>query len=148
GTSGTVVSLHGKNLMIRTDAGCTKSVDLLSYKTIDYDFATTGHSAQSRTVDSVIVLQTSRHRKEIVNKRSLYVAASRTKSELHLVVDDLRDAALALNREHIKHAALDTFPKSNKIEKTPDPCRALGLALGLNRSRIATNQSSFNPDAQ
>jgi ATP-dependent exoDNAse (exonuclease V) alpha subunit len=124
GQVGTVVSADrkGKALTVKTRGGATRRVELGRYKTLDHAYASTGHGAQSRTVDNVILLQTSGHRKEVVNRASLYVGASRTRGELHLVVDDLADVSRELTREHRKAAALDIVPFGKP---------ALGLGLSL-----------------
>jgi ATP-dependent exoDNAse (exonuclease V) alpha subunit len=126
GQVATVVALDpGGTLTLQTRAGDRREVDLSRYKTLDYAYASTGHSAQSRTVDNVIVLLTSRHRLEVVNRASFYVGASRTRGELHLIVDDYERAVAALEREHKKSAALDIVPPAR-----PGLERSLALARG------------------
>jgi ATP-dependent exoDNAse (exonuclease V) alpha subunit len=124
GQVGTVVSVRNGRLTLRTRKGETKEVDFNRYRTLDYAYASTGHSAQSRTVDNVVVYQTSRHRKEVVNLASFYVGTSRTRGELYFVTDDEGAVVEALAREHRKHAALDLVPT-----------KGLGLGLGLSLAR-------------
>lgn len=124
GQVGTVVSADrkGKALTVKARGGATRRVELGRYKTLDHAYASTGHSAQSRTVENVILLQTGGHRKEVVNRASLYVGASRTRGELHLVVDDLACVSRDLTREHKKVTALDIVPTGKA---------GLGLSLSL-----------------
>jgi ATP-dependent exoDNAse (exonuclease V) alpha subunit len=103
-------------------------VDLAQYKTLDYGYADTGHSAQSRTVDKVIVFQTSRHRREVVNRASFYVGTSRTRGELFVVTDDLAELGRKLSREHKKVTALDIVPSQK-------------LGFGLSRQRSRAEES-------
>jgi ATP-dependent exoDNAse (exonuclease V) alpha subunit len=144
GDLGTVraVDEHGK-LTLESKSGRTKVVDSGSYKTFDYAYATTGHSAQSRTVDNVILLQTSSHRESVVNRASAYVGTSRTRRELFLVVDDFERAVLSMEREHEKAAALDLVPLqkneakvllSRPIELRHSPDHGLELAPHRNES--------------
>jgi conjugative relaxase-like TrwC/TraI family protein len=126
GQVGTVVAVGKKGgLTLRTKKGETKEVDFSRYRTLDYAYASTGHSAQSRTVDNVIVYQTSRHREEVVNLASFYVGASRTRGELYLVTDDEAAAVKALGREYRKRAALDLAP-----------ARGVALGLGLSQAEV------------
>jgi hypothetical protein len=125
GTSGTVEAVEANGrLTLRTDGGILKRVDLARYKRLDYDYASTGHRAQSRTVDHVIAVQTSAHREEVINRASLYVAASRTRGELFLVLDDLAQASQALDRPYEKATALD-------LGKGPSAGHEQCLALSL-----------------
>jgi conjugative relaxase-like TrwC/TraI family protein len=126
GESGTVVSLDkkGRVLTLKTRSGETKKVDLRAYKTLDYAYASTGHGTQSRTVANVVVLLTSGHREEVVNRASLYVGISRTKGDVYVVTDDLAEVSRQLSREHKKVTALDIVPSEK-----------LGLGLSRKRSR-------------
>jgi hypothetical protein len=84
----------------------------------------------SRTVDNVIVLQTSAHRQEVVNRASFYVGTSRTRRELYLVVDNYEGVAESLGRQYRKTAALDIVPDKN-------PRWGQFLALGLEPGKEA-----------
>jgi hypothetical protein len=128
GDLATVVSVDGKGrIMLRTRGGLSKVLDLGRYKTLDHAYASTGHSAQSRTVDNTIVLQPSGHRREVVNQASVYVGASRTRGELFLVVDDFGAALEGMEREYEKAAALDVAGSSQTPARRAE--RGLGLAL-------------------
>lgn len=124
-----VISMgRGRKITVETRTGVRKEIDLGAYKTLDHAYASTGPGAQSRTVDNVIVLQTGAHRKEVVNRASLYVAASRTRGELFLVVDDYAKVARGMDREYRKVAALDlpSGPGSGKAEPLPERFPARG----------------------
>jgi ATP-dependent exoDNAse (exonuclease V) alpha subunit len=125
GQVGTVVAVDRKTrvLTLKTRSGETKPVNLAQYKTLDYGYASTGHSAQSRTVENVIVLLTSEHRQEVVNLASFYVGTSRTTGELFIVTDDLAGISRKLTREHQKVTAIDIVP-ARKLELSLDPLAA------------------------
>jgi ATP-dependent exoDNAse (exonuclease V) alpha subunit len=128
GQAGTVVSLDKRGtITLETTSGELTLVDLARYKTLDYAYATTGHSAQSKTVDNAIVYLTSRHREEVLNRASFYVGTSRTRNGLYFVTDDEEMVTMALGREHRKPAALDIISQ-----------RGLDRGLGLSLSPSAS----------
>jgi ATP-dependent exoDNAse (exonuclease V) alpha subunit len=141
GELATVLSVDDEGRMIvETKTGLRKLIELTQYRTLDYAYASTGHSAQSRTVDNVIVLQTSGHRKEVVNQASFYVGASRTRGEFFLVVDDFERAKEAMEREYEKSAALDIADGRTPSEQVLPELRMaenrrLGRAQSLQLSR-------------
>src|SRR5262249_15315474 len=62
GSVGTVMAVsEGGKISLEFRSGRVLDINLTDYRTLDYAYATTGHSAQSRTVDNAIVLQTSAH---------------------------------------------------------------------------------------
>jgi ATP-dependent exoDNAse (exonuclease V) alpha subunit len=135
GTVGTVTAVSARgDLSLELKSGRVLELDLTDYRTLDYAYATTGHSAQSRTVDNAIVLQTSAHPETVVNTASAYVGASRVRRELFVVVDDFEQAVCAMEREQEKTAALDlatVHDTGMKISETPS--QEPGLELRLSR---------------
>jgi hypothetical protein len=81
-------------------------------------------------VENVIVLQTSEHRPEVVNRASFYVGTSRTKGDAFVVTDEIAEVSRKLQREHRKVTALDIVPS-----------RELGLGLSLALRRSANEKS-------
>jgi hypothetical protein len=135
GTVGTVTAVSETGeISLEFRSGRVLDINLTEYRTLDYAYATTGHSAQSRTVDNAIVLQTSPHPETVVNTASAYVGTSRVRSELFVVVDDFERAVCAMEREQEKTAALD-LAAGNDRGKTPHetPSQEPSLELRLTR---------------
>ena len=125
---------EGGKISLEFRSGRVLDINLTDYRTLDYAYATTGHSAQSRTVDNAIVLQTSAHPETVVNTASAYVGTSRVRSELFVVVDDFERAVCAMEREQDKTAALDLVagPDAGK-ELRDSPSQEPSLELRLSR---------------
>jgi hypothetical protein len=135
----TAVSERGE-ISLELKSGRVLDINLTAYRTLDYAYATTGHSAQSRTVDNAIVLQTSAHPETVVNTASAYVGTSRVRHELFVVVDEFEKAVCAMEREQEKVAALDLAagPDTGKtLRETPS--QEPGLELRLSRELSSEN---------
>ena len=90
-----------------TRTGIEKRFLLRDVKQLDYTYCSTGHSAQGLTAENVILLSTSKHREEVVNRASAYVALTRTRGEVYLVTNDFHRAVEAMERVYEKDAALE-----------------------------------------
>ena len=71
-------------MCIRRCVGC---VDLARYPWIDFDWASTVHAFQGRTVDNVIAAMEADH-PHLTTQKSLYVEISRARARAELVTDD------------------------------------------------------------
>jgi conjugative relaxase-like TrwC/TraI family protein len=135
GSIGTVTAVSERgDISLELTSGRVLDINLSDYRTLDYAYATTGHSAQSRTVDNAIVLQTSAHPETVVNSASAYVGTSRVRKELFVVVDDFEQAVAAMEREQEKTAALDLEAGHDTEKGLRDtPSQEPGLELRLSR---------------
>ena len=114
-----------------------------SLRFLDHAWATTIHSFQGRTVDTIVAAMESGNR-ALVNRKALYVAISRARYRAELITDDGRRLADRLERasgERITalDAAADTAAVTaifGEALKANDPAKVAQAASGYAREEI------------
>ena len=77
-----------------------------SYKTFTHGYAVTSHSSQSKTVDDVLLVASSRSF-GAVNREQFYVSISRGRKRVHVFTDDAELLARRVTDSHERKAAVE-----------------------------------------
>jgi len=107
GDFATIKSIDARRAVLRLDNGKGVSVASDRLRHIDHGYASTSHSAQSATVDRVIVDTDTRLSPELVNRKQFYVSISRAWHSLAIYTDDRGKLGPTVNRSREKSIAID-----------------------------------------
>jgi len=92
-----------------------------SFKHLNYGYASTSHSAQSMTVDYVLVSQSGLYSSPAANAEQVYVSVSRGKEGIHMFtdsIDGVREDAARISERLLATELTDEFLQEDKQEKT------------------------------
>jgi ATP-dependent exoDNAse (exonuclease V) alpha subunit len=118
GEYATVTKLDQNQMQVHLDGRDRKlSIPLAEARKVDLGYASTSHSAQSATVDRVLVNIDSSRSAHLVNDRMYYVAISRARLDARIYTDDEQRLRQAVARSPEKQLALDVVerPHRNRV---------------------------------
>ncbi len=104
------------------------------YRNFNYGYCTTSHSSQGKTVDKVIISQSSMSGKA-ASKEQFYVSASRGKSDIAIYTDNKDDLKRSVIGSSQRMNAIDVFKSAeiDKIKKAREQQKLVSRLAALNR---------------
>ncbi len=115
GTLGTIVSIQGARITVRTDSKHDITFDTTQYNSIDYAYAVTSYKAQGMTVNKVVVDMSTKGTPQ--NRNALYVDISRAKYDAVVYTDDKQKLEQATKRFVKKVTGKDFAKKLSKMRQ-------------------------------
>jgi ATP-dependent exoDNAse (exonuclease V) alpha subunit len=107
---------------IKMDDGQEFSAAIRTLRHIEYGYATTSHSSQGATVDTVLVNVNTQRSAHLVNQKQFYVSISRARYDAQIYTNDTKALDQAVSRDRQKSSALeavrDTTPHVSHQERS------------------------------
>jgi ATP-dependent exoDNAse (exonuclease V) alpha subunit len=145
-----VEKIDGDRMMVRMDDEKQKqiTIDLSTYKHIDYGFATTSQGAQGLGAYRAIINANAYERVELLNERMGYVADSRAERDVTIYTNSKEDLPYALARTSDKEKAIDAILTSEQRRELIHEQRAADVALQRAQARQSEPRQvrDSNPD--
>jgi conjugative relaxase-like TrwC/TraI family protein len=108
GALGTIEKLEPDGqATVRMDSGKEFSAKLQTLRHIEHGYATTSHSSQGATVDTVLVNVDTERSATLVNQKQLYVSISRARHDAQIYTNDKEALEKAVSRDVQKSTALE-----------------------------------------
>jgi conjugative relaxase-like TrwC/TraI family protein len=125
-----VEKIDGDRMTVRMDDEKQKqiTIDLSTYKHIDYGFATTSYSSQGLGAYRAIINANAYERAQLLNERMGYVADSRAEHDVTIYTNSKADLPYALARASDKETAIDALLTSEQRKELIQQQRAAEIA--------------------
>lgn len=120
------------NIIARPDQSKTAVIIGKDFRNFAYGYATTSHSSQGKTVDKVLIAQSS-FSARAGSKEQFYVSVSRGKSEISIYTDNKQELKEAVGKSSARVTATEIAQKAEQQK------RAFGKGVPA-RERLATRQ--------
>jgi conjugative relaxase-like TrwC/TraI family protein len=117
GELGTITKIEPDQIRLAMDSGREISVDLRTFRHLDYGYAVTSHAAQGLTFDRVLVNADTQESVRLLNDRTAYVAISRARYDALVYTDSTQNLSEAFNRGIDKVTALDAIQDDEREVK-------------------------------
>lgn len=126
-----IEKIDGDRMTVRMDEEKQKriTIDLSTYKHIDYGFATTSHGSQGLGAYRAIINANAYERAQLLNERMGYVADSRAERDVTIYTNSKADLPYALARTSDKERAIDAVLTSEQRKELIHEQRAAEIAL-------------------
>ena len=125
-----VERIAGDRMAVRMDDEKRKQVtiDLSTYKHIDYGFATTSQGAQGLGAYRVIINANAYEGRQLLNERMGYVANSRAEYDVTIYTNSIEDLPYAIARTSDKETAIDAMRTTEQRRELIQQQRAAEIA--------------------
>jgi len=113
GEIGTISSIKDEEFAVALDSGREVSFESEKFRHIDHGYAVTSYSAQSQTVDRVLVNADAHESDLLLNQRMGYVAVSRAREDAIIFTNSADQLRAALDRSVDKEMAIEALRQSS-----------------------------------